>query len=51
MRFSWWMTGVLHRFPGQTDFDQKIQEAELQQLRTLPQAQAAMAANYVGLPY
>lgn len=51
VRFSWWMTSVLHRFPGQTDFDQKIQEAELDQLRTLPQAQAAMAANYVGLPY
>lgn len=51
VRFSWWMTGVLHRFPGQTDFDQRMQEAELDQLRTLPQAQAAMAANYVGLPY
>lgn len=51
VRFSWWMTGVLHRFPGQTDFDQKIQEAELDQLRTQPQARAAMAANYVGLPY
>lgn len=51
VRFSWWMTSVLHRFPGQTDFDQKIQEAELDQLRTLAQAQAAMAANYVGLPY
>jgi p-hydroxybenzoate 3-monooxygenase len=49
VRFSWWMTGMLHRFPGQTDFDQKIQEAELHQLRSLPQAQAAMAANYVGL--
>lgn len=51
VRFSWWMTSVLHRFPGQTDFDQKIQEAELDQLRTQPQARAAMAANYVGLPY
>jgi len=51
VRFSWWMTSVLHRFPGQTDFDQKIQEAELAQLRTLPEARAAMAANYVGLPY
>jgi p-hydroxybenzoate 3-monooxygenase len=51
VRFSWWMTNILHRFPGQTDFDQKMQEAELDQLRTLPQAQAAMAANYVGLPY
>ena len=51
VRFSWWMTSILHRFPGQSDFDQKIQEAELDQLQTLPHARAAMAANYVGLPY
>jgi p-hydroxybenzoate 3-monooxygenase len=51
MRFSWWMTSLLHRFPDQTDFDQKIQEAELHQLETLESAQAAMARNYTGLPY
>ncbi|WP_209425973.1 4-hydroxybenzoate 3-monooxygenase [Pararhodobacter sp. SW119] len=51
MRFSWWMTSILHRFPDQTDFDQKIQEAELRQLETLASAQAAMARNYTGLPY
>jgi p-hydroxybenzoate 3-monooxygenase len=51
VRFSWWMTSVLHRFPGQSDFDQKMQEAELDQLRTMDHARAAMAANYVGLPY
>ncbi|MCC5999379.1 MAG: 4-hydroxybenzoate 3-monooxygenase [Pararhodobacter sp.] len=51
MRFSWWMTSILHRFPGQDDFDQKIQEAELYQLETLESAQAAMARNYTGLPY
>lgn len=49
VRFWLWMTGVLHRFPDQTEFDQKIQEAELHQLRTLPQAQAAIAATHVGL--
>ena len=51
MRFSWWMTSILHRFPGQSDFDQKMQEAELYQLETLETAQAAMARNYTGLPY
>jgi p-hydroxybenzoate 3-monooxygenase len=51
MRFSWWMTSILHRFPEQTEFDQKIQEAELLQLETLESAQAAMARNYTGLPY
>jgi len=51
MRFSWWMTTLLHRFPEQTDFDQKIQEAELAQLETMDSAQVTMARNYVGLPY
>lgn len=51
VRFSWWMTQVLHRFPDQGEFDQKIQEAEIEHLRGQPLAQAAMAANYVGLPY
>lgn len=51
MRFSWWMTTLLHRFPDQTEFDQKIQEAELRQLETMESAQVTMARNYVGLPY
>ncbi len=32
VRFSWWMTTMLHRFPGTSDFDQRIQEAELDYL-------------------
>ncbi|KPQ05203.1 MAG: p-hydroxybenzoate 3-monooxygenase PobA [Rhodobacteraceae bacterium HLUCCA12] len=51
MRFSWWMTSILHRFPDQSDFDQKIQEAELRQLETMESAQVTMARNYTGLPY
>jgi p-hydroxybenzoate 3-monooxygenase len=51
MRFSWWMTSILHRFPDQSDFDQKVQECELQQLRDMPEARRVMALNYVGLPY
>lgn len=51
VRFSWWMTQLLHRFPDQGAFGQKIQEAEIAQLRAEPHAQAAMAASYVGLPY
>lgn len=51
MRFSWWMTSILHRFPNQTDFDQKIQESELLQLEMLESAQVTMARNYTGLPY
>ncbi|HHX88382.1 MAG TPA: 4-hydroxybenzoate 3-monooxygenase [Paracoccus sp.] len=51
MRFSWWMTSILHRFPDQSDFDQKIQESELSQLEAMESAQITMAHNYTGLPY
>jgi p-hydroxybenzoate 3-monooxygenase len=50
-RFSWWMTGLLHRFPEQNGFDLKMQRAELEFLRENRDAQAVMAQNYVGLPY
>jgi p-hydroxybenzoate 3-monooxygenase len=50
-RFSWWMTGLLHRFPEQSDFDLKMQRAELEFLRENRAAQMVMAQNYVGLPY
>ena len=50
IRFSWWMTGLLHRFPDQSEFDQKIQEAELAHLRDQEDARRSMAVNYVGLP-
>lgn len=50
-RFSWWFSTLMHHYPGQTGFDKKMQLAELAFLRTSPEAQAAMAQNYVGLPY
>jgi len=50
-RFSWWMTSLLHRFPDQTDFDLRIQAAEIAFLKDNKNAQAALAQNYVGLPY
>ena len=50
-RFSWWFTSLMHRFPDQSEFDRKMQLAELEFLRTSPSAQATMAENYVGLPY
>ncbi|MNV97748.1 p-hydroxybenzoate hydroxylase [compost metagenome] len=51
MRFSWWMTTMLHRFPDTGDFDQKIQEAELDYLTHSRAASTALAENYVGLPF
>ncbi|MEM8742602.1 MAG: 4-hydroxybenzoate 3-monooxygenase [Pseudomonadota bacterium] len=50
-RFSWWMTRTLHRFPGQSVFEQRMQEAELDYLAASTAAQTTMAENYVGLPY
>jgi len=50
-RFSWWMTNLLHRFPESGAFGQKIQRAELDYLVGSPAAAAALAENYVGLPY
>ncbi len=51
VRFSWWMTDMLHRFPDQTDFDYRIQMTEIDQLRDNPAAQTVFAQNYTGLPY
>ena len=52
VRFSWWMTTMLHRFPGRADdFDRRLQEAELSFLFGSENAQRTMAENYVGLPH
>jgi p-hydroxybenzoate 3-monooxygenase len=51
VRFSWWMTTTLHRFPGEGDFGDRVQAAELDYLAESKAAQTAMAENYVGLPY
>jgi p-hydroxybenzoate 3-monooxygenase len=51
VRFSWWMTTMLHRFPDTDDFGQKIQEAELDYLTHSNAAATVLAENYVGLPF
>jgi p-hydroxybenzoate 3-monooxygenase len=50
-RFSWWMTSLLHRFPDDDAFRQKLQLAELEYVTTSPCAMASLAENYVGLPF
>jgi p-hydroxybenzoate 3-monooxygenase len=51
VRFSWWMTQTMHRFPGiSDDFDRRLQETELSYLFQSENAQRALAENYVGLP-
>jgi p-hydroxybenzoate 3-monooxygenase len=55
VRFSWWMTTLLHRFPGhapgEAEFAYRLQEAELDYLANSEAAQHALAENYVGLPF
>jgi p-hydroxybenzoate 3-monooxygenase len=50
-RFSGWMTSTLHRFRDAGDFNERLQRAELDYLMQSPAAQAALAENYVGLPF
>jgi len=50
-RFSWWMTKLLHRFPDDTPFEQRMQQAEIAYLQQSEAAQRSLAENYVGLPY
>lgn len=51
VRFSWWMTSTMHRFPGLgNDFDRRLQITELEYLFESENAQRSMAENYVGLP-
>jgi p-hydroxybenzoate 3-monooxygenase len=49
-RFSWWFTGITHRFPDRNAFDRKMQVAELDYIRHSHAAQITVAENYVGLP-
>ena len=50
-RFSWWFSSLLHRYPDQSPFDLKMQQADIAFLRDNEAQQRAFAENYVGLPY
>jgi p-hydroxybenzoate 3-monooxygenase len=49
-RFSWWFTGLMHRFPETGPFGRRIQAAELDYLVNSRAASTVLAENYVGLP-
>jgi p-hydroxybenzoate 3-monooxygenase len=49
-RFSWWMTSMLHRFPGGDEFQYRMQLAELDYVTSSSAGATALAENYVGLP-
>jgi p-hydroxybenzoate 3-monooxygenase len=50
-RFSWWLTSLMHHFAQDSAFARRIQRAELDYLVGSDHAMAALAENYVGLPY
>jgi p-hydroxybenzoate 3-monooxygenase len=49
-RFSWWMTSMMHTFPGADAFQHRLQVAELDYVTSSHAASTALAENYVGLP-
>ena len=50
VRFSWWLTNLLHVFPNQSAFDQRIQEAELDYISSSLSAKTSICEQYAGLP-
>ena len=51
VRFSWWFTSLMHKFPDDSGFGPKIQTAELDYLIHSDAASTALAENYVGLRF
>jgi p-hydroxybenzoate 3-monooxygenase len=49
-RFSWWFTGLMHRFPEDGPMAAKFQLAELDYVLHSEAAMRSFAENYVGLP-
>jgi p-hydroxybenzoate 3-monooxygenase len=48
--FSWWMTSMLHRFPGDEPFQHQMQLSQLNYVANSKAAATTLAENYVGLP-
>ncbi len=51
VRFSWWMTSMLHKFPDTGSIGARIQLAELDYVCSSNAAMTSLAENYVGLPF
>ena len=51
VRFSWWMTSMLHKFPDNGAFGARIQLAELDYVVNSKAAMTSLSENYVGLPF
>ena len=49
-RFSWYLSMMMHRFPEHSAFENRMQRAEFDYVRSSESASRAIAENYVGLP-
>jgi p-hydroxybenzoate 3-monooxygenase len=47
--FSWWMTSMLHRPPGDDPFDLRLRLSQLRYVTTSESAARSLAENYIGL--
>lgn len=50
VRFSWWMTNLMHNYDDGSAFDKRVQQAEFDHLINSDAALRVFAQNYVGLP-
>jgi p-hydroxybenzoate 3-monooxygenase len=50
-RLSWWMTMLLHRFPDETAFEQRMRQSQFDYLAASERAQASLAEQFGGLPF
>jgi p-hydroxybenzoate 3-monooxygenase len=51
VRYSNYMTSLLHRFEAHTPFERHLQQAELEYVAGSLAARTTIAENYVGLPF
>ena len=51
VRFSWWMTQTLHKFPDTGAIGARFQLAELDYVVNSKAAMTSLSENYVGLPF
>ncbi|HEY2884275.1 MAG TPA: 4-hydroxybenzoate 3-monooxygenase [Rhizomicrobium sp.] len=51
VRFSWWMTQILHKFPDTGTIGARFQLAELDYVVNSKAAMTSLSENYVGLPF
>ena len=50
-RFSWSMTRLLNNFPDNSEFEERMRQAEFDYLSSSRAAQKSLAENYVGVPF